>query len=275
MNKKLLIKDFSRAAGTYDDFSEFQRKVGEELLVYHLPRPWLPEDPERLLDIGCGTGRFLNRLLGMYPYARFAGCDIAGAMAARAKKRIKSTRAAFLVSDLEALAFKNSTFDMAVSNLTYQWATDIESAFTDAFNVLKHGGIFAFSTFGPLTFKELRESMEHAENLTGRGGLPKPMEFKGEEALSRGLERAGFQAIMIKTEMRTKHYRDLWELLRTLKSIGAGNKQPGGDGSLARGALLKETARVYKENFPAPDVVGDGRGIVATYEVVFASARRP
>jgi hypothetical protein len=95
------------------------------------------------------------------------------------------------------------------------------------------------------------------------------MEFRGEEAISMHLERVGFKDVTIKTESRQKTYSDLWDLLHTLKSIGAGNKHGDGDKSLARGALLKDVSRVYKENFPSPD----NRGIVATYEVVFAAAR--
>jgi malonyl-CoA O-methyltransferase len=271
VKRELLIKNFSRAAGTYDTNSDFQRKVGEELLIYHLPFKWLTEDPERLLDIGCGTGRLLNLLLGMYPYARFAACDIALSMAIEARKRVKSQRAGLLASDCESLPFKGSTFDIAVSNLTYQWATDLEGAFREVFKVLKPGGIFAFTTLGPLTFKELKESVHLAESLTGRGGLPSFMEFKGEEALERNLKRAGFRDIRIKTEPRPKYYRNLWELLRTLKSIGAGNNRTDGEKSLARGALLKGAARVYREEFPSPD----RRGIVATYDVVFAAAKKP
>jgi malonyl-CoA O-methyltransferase len=192
-------------------------------------------------------------------------------MAIEARKRVKSQRAGLLASDCESLPFKGSTFDIAVSNLTYQWATDLEGAFREVFKVLKPGGIFAFTTLGPLTFKELKESVHLAESLTGRGGLPSFMEFKGEEALERNLKRAGFRDIRIKTEPRPKYYRNLWELLRTLKSIGAGNNRTDGEKSLARGALLKGAARVYREEFPSPD----RRGIVATYDVVFAAAKKP
>jgi malonyl-CoA O-methyltransferase len=269
MKKERVMESFARAAPTYDGNSEFQRKVGEELLVYYLPAPGLPEDPRRLLDIGCGTGRLLNNLLGMYPYARFTACDIALPMVSRARQRVKSPRLKFLASDCENLPFREEAFDIAVSNLAYQWATDLKGAFREVHKVLKHNGIFAFSTLGPATFRELRESVNIAENISGRGGLPGMMKFKGEEAILRHLERAGFKEVTIKTESRQKTYRDLWDLLRTLKSIGAGNKNPDGDRTLARGALLKDVAKVYKENFPSPD----GRGIVATYEVIFAAAR--
>jgi malonyl-CoA O-methyltransferase len=207
----------------------------------------------------------------MYPYARFAACDIALPMALKARKRVKSPRAKLLASDCESLPFKRSTFDIVVSNLAYQWAADLEGAFREVLKVIRPGGIFAFSTLGPTTFKELKESVFIAGNTKGSGRLPSLMEFKGEGDLLKALGRAGFKEIRIKTESRPKYYRDLWELLRTLKKIGAGNRHTDGEKSLARGALLKDVARVYKERFPSPD----GRGIVATYEVVFATVRRP
>ena len=274
--KGLVKRDFSRAADTYDASASFQRRVGEELLIYHLGRARLPEAPERLLDIGCGTGALLGPLPGMYPEATLiVGCDISPAMAGAAKKGTSTTRVALAAADCEDLPFKDAAFDIAVSNLTFQWASCLSRALDEVHRVLRPGGVLAFSTLASGTFKELREAISITEKAAGTASprLPKMMEFLSIEAVERAAEDAGFSDLSVRSEEIVKVYPSLTEMLRTLRAIGAGNKGGGGDGSLARGALLKEVSRVYEELHTTYDARA-GKGIAATYEVVYVTCRK-
>lgn len=280
MEKKGLIKrDFSRAASTYDAKSTLQRRVGEELLVYHLPRSTgLPDSPERLLDIGCGTGALLGPLPGTYPQASLVvGCDLSPVMARAAKDGAPTKRVAVAAADCERLPFRDASFDIAVSNLTFQWSTDLTGALKEAARVLRPGGVVAFSTLASETFRELREAVFIAEKSAGGHwvppALPAMMEFKTAEAIEGAAAKAGFSSVKVHTEEIRKVYPDLWEMLRTLRALGAGLKSAAGDTSLARGALLKEVSRLYEELHTAYDA-RTGKGITATYDVAYVTCRK-
>ena len=69
---------------------------------------------QSLLDVGCGTGLLLARLLAQVPDARLAGVDLSPGMVAQARARLPST-VPILVGDAEALPFPANSFDVVVS----------------------------------------------------------------------------------------------------------------------------------------------------------------
>lgn len=287
-NKKAIRRSFSRAASTYDLGSEFQREVAVDLAGYIATLTGYETLEGRgssaagaaghgraqavlhcgitgtALETGCGTGHFTSELKKVCPGVRVYASDISRSMLVRS--RAKNGGRLLAVSDCESLAFKPSSFGLVASSLTYQWATDLEAAFTEAERVLKPGGLFVFSTLGPATLSELRTSYVEA---CGRHESTALMEFKGADEISKALGGAGLTVIRVEPLPVIKIYGDLFSLLRTLKAIGA--SPPAGRGSgLSTGELLKKAAGVYMKRFPAPG----GGGITATYEVIFAAARK-
>jgi ubiquinone/menaquinone biosynthesis C-methylase UbiE len=68
----------------------------------------------RLLDIGCGTGRFLRHVLDVLPRARVSGLDLSPYYLARAHTLLGSHRQVSLVSDnAEHMPFNAEHFDAA------------------------------------------------------------------------------------------------------------------------------------------------------------------
>ncbi|MBW7957089.1 MAG: methyltransferase domain-containing protein [Deltaproteobacteria bacterium] len=259
-DKSAVKRSFSRAASSYDRFADFQHEAAKE--VSAALRDLLPEGGDgkgiSVLDIGCGTGSLAELILSSLPEARVYGCDLALPMLCRAVEKLGQRLSGLAGADCEALPFRDSSFDCAASSLTYQWAGDLSSAMAEAYRVLKPGGLFALSTLGPETLSELREC------YPGYRGL----EFKDSDEILMETKRAGLEAISLDKRLVKKVYKDFFELLRTLKHIGASPPLERGKG-LSPGRELKEAGEAYARKFPAK-----GQGVIASYELILITARK-
>ena len=97
----------------------------------------------RVLDAGCGTGRFGSELAES-GLARVWGVDPSPEMLAVA--RAKTRRATFKQARVEALPFKDGWFDAAVAWLVVH-LIDRPTAFAELRRVLRPGGRLAVVTF--------------------------------------------------------------------------------------------------------------------------------
>lgn len=289
INKDTIKRSFSKAAHTYDSSSEVQKEVVLELSDFI--RGFAPEDnfvllrggsktgpplavKDRtlILDIGCGTGSLTSSIKEELPAASVYGCDIAVPMLLKAGENLGwPLRAA--AADMEELPFPDSSFDMVVSSLTYQWALDARRAFGEAVRVLKRGGLFAFSTLGKQTLHELKKSFKEARGmvLSGHKGVKKePVRFLNAGELRSCLSMAGFEVMEVKNHLRLKRYKDLRALLNTLKNVGALPNVKDGGAGFSKAVVFKKAEGIYKQRFAA----SNGDGIMATYDVILAAARK-
>ena len=98
-----------------------------------------PRSGERILDIGCGTGRLTSQIP-----ARATGCEVIGtdrsaAMLAQARTHYAGA-ADFAQADGVALPFPDGTFDAVFSTATFHWIKDHDRLFAEIHRVLKPGG---------------------------------------------------------------------------------------------------------------------------------------
>ncbi len=279
-----IIKSFSKAAPTYDASAEVQKETARRLAeragvfignaegMEGAARQMAPSVPSKkgrvftesrplILDAGCGTGSLMALLAAQTPGARLIGCDIALPMLLKAQEKLCApiTTAA----DCASLPFSGGTFDMIASSLAFQWV-DIREAFAEAARTLKPKGLLVFSTLGPETLAEFRTSC-----LEASSGIRFPMEFQSAGEISSRLAEAGLEPLSVEAEPLLKTYGSLTELVRTLKGIGAAPPMKGGSG-LSGGVMLRKAGRIYEKRFPAPG----GKGVMATYELIFAAARK-
>lgn len=289
--KNKIRASFSKAAISYDTLALFQKEVAEELInfVFKIPHPTSLIPHPRILDIGCGTGFLTYGLAEKFHDANIFGVDISHSMIKVARDKNNGGRGSgvrgenkkihFLTADGSVLPYKNETFDIAASNLTYQWIGNLEGSFREAYRVLKPGSVFIFSTLGPKTLQELKSCYMEATERFNKDGLPPFINFSGQETIISALKGAGFDNISITAKDCIRTYHDMFELLKSIKSIGAGNPFKEGDKSLARGFILKKMAEVYEEKFgvwsselgvnlPHPNC------IYATYEVLFVYGKK-
>ena len=163
IDKLKIARSFSRAAVNYDSAAHLQREVGEILLTQ-----LQAEDTQSklycidtLVDLGCGTGYFSNRLKSLYPKATYCGVDIAEGMLDYANNRHPPLY--WLCADAEQLPFGNEAIDCFFSNLALQWCSNLEVVFSELMRSLKPGGQICFSTLGPTTLWELRAAWRQVD----------------------------------------------------------------------------------------------------------------
>ncbi|KLU61118.1 demethylrebeccamycin-D-glucose O-methyltransferase [Peptococcaceae bacterium CEB3] len=107
-----------------------------------------PRTGLKLLDIGCGTGRYSISLASMG--LEVTGVDVSPAMLekAQAKATEAGVSISFMGADALRLPFDDETFDLVLSVDSMEWVPDFRAALQEAFRVLKTGGRFVVGFIG-------------------------------------------------------------------------------------------------------------------------------
>ena len=260
--KGAVRRSFERAAATYDRNSVLQCEVGLRLLKHLEP---IRLEPKVLIDIGCGTGAFLDKLGSHFPGARVVGVDFARTMLEHAGRRtpawkrlLGARRPALVCGDAERLPLASGCAQFAYSNLTLQWCRP-EAVFAEAARVLATGGLFMFSTFGPDTLRELRAAFAAVD------GHEHVNTFIDMHDLGDALVQAGLVDPVMEMEMITLEYSRVEAIARDLKAIGAHNSLPGRPRGLSGRGRWKQVIDNYERHRR------DGV-LPASFEVIYGHA---
>ena len=274
IDPRAVRRAFARAAATYDAAAALQREVGSRMASR---LDYVKVAPRKILDAGCGTGEAVGELGARYPGARVVALDAAWPMVAVARERAQRAtslfrrllpealggdgRAAphFVCGDFNALPLSAVTFDLVWSNLALQWANDLPRAFAEVRRVLKVGGLFTFTTFGPDTLKEVRSAFAYADGHTHTS------RFTDMHDIGDVLVAAGFADPVMDMEQLTLTYADAGSLMRELKQIGATNATRGRPHGLMGRARWQRALAAFET------MRREGR-IPATFEVVYGHA---
>lgn len=255
-DKRQVAASFSRAAASYDSVAELQRNVGEQLLA-RLPAGFVPG---RWMDLGCGTGYFTRALGARFGAANGLALDIAEGMLNHA--RPQGGAAHFVAGDAERLPVQASSCDLVFSSLAVQWCAEFASVLSEAYRVLKPGGVLAFTSLCVGTLYELRDSWRQVD------GLVHVNRFRAFETYQQLCAASGLNLICLENRPHVLHYPDVRSLTHELKALGAHNLNPGRPGGLTGRARIKALVEAYEQFRQA-------QGLPATYQVVYAVLEKP
>ncbi|HYQ71431.1 MAG TPA: methyltransferase domain-containing protein, partial [Gammaproteobacteria bacterium] len=198
-----------------------------------------------------------------YRKADITALDIAPAMLRHARNRGGWWRRPRCVcGDAEALPFGAASFDFIFSNLMLQWCTDLPATLRELRRVLAPGGLLMFTTLGPDTLGELRESWSAVDGYTHVNPFI-DMHHVGDALL-----QARWAEPVMDTERLTMTYRDLATLMLDLKHIGAHNVTRG----RARGLTGKHRFQAFTTAYETLRCDGV---LPSTYEVIYGHAWSP
>jgi len=198
-------------AGRYHRVSNPQVEWGRRVL-----RRLAPQPGERLLDIGCGTGRLTAELVAAVGTGTVVAVDRSDAMLREAAAQTPEpqgphrlhevdghVRMHFVRADGAALPFVDA-FDAVLSTATFHWIRNHDQLFASIYRALAPGGRLVAQCGGGANLGRL---LVRANALTASPDLKPifdgwngPWEFADVQTTIERLDRAGFTAIDVSLE---------------------------------------------------------------------------
>jgi malonyl-CoA O-methyltransferase len=253
MDKKRIVRNFSRSAPFYDRYADMQTRCARELLGGAGRRAF-----GDILELGCGTGNYSVLLSERFKTARLTAVDMSAEMIGVAGNKLKGRGVEFLVADAEEISPRDD-FDLITSNACFQWFENLERSLIRYKKMLKNNGLILFSMFGPMTFLELRSCVE----ALFKDRTVSAAHFATKEKITSLLGKH-FAHARVEEKIYEETHPTLGALLQKIKYTGTIGEGFGGGIFLGPKSLRKLEA-VYGESF--------GR-IKATYQVFFCRGQK-
>jgi len=175
-------------------------------------------EPQKILDLGTGTGLWAIEMADKFPAAHVIGSDLSPV-----QPQIVPPNCEFLVDDFEQdWMWRDSTFDFIHGRLLLASVTDYPKLFQRAFAALKPGGYLELHDIDPESYcddgtlttesNSLKWGKLFKEGCAGAGRAILPL-----EDYRRLMEEVGFTVVQ---EVIRKRPHNTWPKLKTLKRIG-------------------------------------------------------
>lgn len=238
----------------------------------HLAARLQPRRGEKILDVATGTGMAaiaLARMLG--PEGRVQAIDISDKMLDRAQQNIAKaglTNIDLHNMDAEQLEFKSQYFDAASCAFGLFFLPDMQQGVKQIHRVLKPGGRFIYTTFGPQAFAPLTERF--LEHIAAYGVTPREAvrhRLAEDQVCVDLLSDAGFTQAHVEKRQLGYHLAsplDWWEILYN-----------SGFRSLLEQLPAERWAEFRHEHLAQIEQLKTDKGIWLDVEVLFVSGQRP
>ena len=266
LNKQRISEDFSKAAKSYDAAAVVQQEICDRALGR---LQMLKLNPSTILDIGSGTGESVRGLRDQFPESQVIASDIALPMLLQAQQTQVSLWQATpsICCDAEHLSFKDESVDLIFSTSTFQWCEDLNRVFAECSRILKTDGVLIFTSFGPDTLKELRQSWLQVDTKNHVHSFI-DMHHIGDLLLANH-----YADPVVDMEVITLEYQQARQLLQDLKDTGSRGKFKTRDDNVLTGLMGKDKFQQFEAAY---EVYRQINGLLpASYEVIYGYARKP
>lgn len=250
MNKRLIQRQFNSAASTYDKYAYVQTEIAQRLLSHF---DGILIDPEVILDLGTSTGTTASLLRQQFPEADVIGVDFAEGLLKQSQRPGSA-----ICADAEALPFKDASMDCVASNLMLQWC-DISKVFNEVQRILKPNGLWIFSTLGPDSMFEIKQSWASVDDHHHAN------DFLDLHDVGDALVKSKLIEPVMEMEPLTLHYHSLKALMQDIRGIGAQNRHP----QQSTGLMGKQRWQAFTSAF---DQFKVDNAYPLTYEVIYGHA---
>ncbi len=243
IDRRAMRAAFEKAAVSYDTVAVLQQEVADRLVER---MDLMSMKPVSILDVGSGTGFVSQLLAARYPAAKITALDLAFNMLKQAKTKCSfrqrwNKQFNYVNAEVENLPIADASVELIISGLTLQWCQDLTKVFKEFKRVLAPGGLLMFSSFGPDTLNELRQSWAKVDNAAHVNA------FADLHDVGDALLQSGFADPVMDMEMITVTYKDVKTIMRDLKLIGAHNVMQGRSHSITGKNKLQKMIAAYEQ----------------------------
>ena len=238
LDARKVRRGFDRAAATFDA-ADFVHAVTRDGLMTRL-QP-LVVDAALVLDLGAATGAANPLLRKRFKGARVVSLDFSEAMLRRnfGKQRLFSRRPC-VQADARQLPFAEQSFDVVFANLLLPWIDDPGPVFNEVARVLQKDGVFAFSSLGPDSLRELDAAWAAVD------GHRHVNRFPDMHDIGDALVRAGLRDPVLDVDRLTVRYDEASKLFADLTRMGARNALCGRNRSLVGKGRFRDMISALK-----------------------------
>lgn len=268
IDKQQVKLHFSKNASNYNQYAHVQKKMRDILIEFLLQSNKETNKVKSILEIGCGTGYLTQALTELFPSAHITAVDIAPGMIDEIKPKLQNNSVHFICGDIEEMEL-NDTYDLIISNATFQWFNHISITLKKLHTALNPNGILCFSTFGKYTFCELNECFNKAkQSLAIKESIYSGQPFYSLNKLTTLCKNVikttvNDEEALVKSKetFEYEYFDNCKDFFYSIKKAGANNSNKNNRSTSP--AFIKKVINLYNENFR------ENNKIKATYHCMF------
>jgi malonyl-CoA O-methyltransferase len=258
LDNKTVRRHLKRAHRTFNQTAVLRREVAKRL---EERLDFMKIAPRTILNIGARLGYLAGLLQQRFASATLITLEQVADLLTD-QIYFKDIVHKPIASGYQQLPFQDHSIDLIVSNLALHYSDNMTQCMAEFYRVLKPNGLLLFSTVGPDTLKELRDSFTTVDDQAH------VYSFIDMHDLGDVLLQQGFVDPVMDAQMISMRYLTVKDLLHDLHGVGAQNALV----NRQQGLMGKNKWQQMLAHYDTLRIEGL---IPASFEIVYGSAWMP